>query len=64
VNKRIGFEGIMRKLEIKALPSMDKGGKVVFEFNASDDKLVSALNAIMKADQEIFVVVMEKADRP
>jgi hypothetical protein len=61
-HKRVAFAALMKKLEIKSLVSLDKGGLLPLEFNATDDALVADINGLMKADQEIFVVLMEKSE--
>jgi hypothetical protein len=62
MSKRIAFKAIMKKLEVKSLVSMDKGARLILDFNVIDDQLVADLNSIMKADNEVFVVIMEKAE--
>jgi len=61
-HKRVAFAALMKKLEIKSLVSLDKGGLLMLEFNATDDALVADINGLMKADTEIFVVLMEKPE--
>ena len=61
-HKRVAFAALMKKLEIKSLVSLDKGGLLTLEFNATDDALVADINGLMKADAEIFVVLMEKPE--
>lgn len=53
----ITFSAIMKKLEVKSLKSMDKGGSVLFEFNINDDELISAMNRVMRADAEVMVTI-------
>jgi len=62
MSKRIAFKAIMKKLEVKSLVSMDKGARLILDFNVIDDQLVADLNSIMKADNEVFVVIMEKTE--
>ena len=61
-NKRVAFSALMKRLEIKNLASLDKGGSLTLEFNAERDELVADINGLMKADAEIFVVLMEKPE--
>jgi hypothetical protein len=61
-NKRVAFSALMKRLEIKSLASLDKGGSLTLEFNAERDELVADINGLMKADAEIFVVLMEKPE--
>jgi len=61
-HKRVAFAALMKKLEIKSLVSLDKGGLLTLEFNAERDELVADINGLMKADAEIFVVLMEKPE--
>ena len=62
MTKRVAFKAIMKKLEVKSLESQDKCGRLVLDFNIPDDKLIADMNGIMKADKEVFVVLMERAD--
>lgn len=60
--KRIGFEGQIMEVKIKSLRSLDKSAYVKIEFNAEDDKLITGINQLHKADKTVFVVIMEKAE--
>lgn len=62
MKKRVAFRAQMKELKVKALESLDKGGRLVLDFNAVDDKLIADMNGIMKADKEVFVVLMEQAE--
>jgi hypothetical protein len=62
MNKRVAFPALMKRLEIKSLVSLDKGGLLTLEFNAERDELVADINGLMKADAEVFVVLMEKTE--
>ena len=62
MNKRVAFPALMKRLEIKSLVSLDKGGLLTLEFNAERDELVADINGLMKADAEIFVVLMEQSE--
>jgi hypothetical protein len=51
------FEALMKKLEVKSLKSLDKGGSLLLEFNIYDDELVADLNRLMRADAEVRVII-------
>jgi hypothetical protein len=51
------FPALMKKLEIKSLISGDKGARLLLEFRIEDDKLISELNRLMKADNEVEVTI-------
>jgi hypothetical protein len=50
------FTALMKKLEIKSLVSLDRGGRLLFEFNA-DNETIAQLNELMKADAEVKVII-------
>lgn len=62
MKKRVGFQAQMKKLEVKSLVSLDKGARLILDFNVTDEKLIGDLNALMKPDAEVFVVIMEKSE--
>lgn len=47
----------MKKLEVKSLVSGDKGGRLLLEFRVEKNDLVSKLNEIMTAEDEVVVKV-------
>jgi len=53
------FQALMKKLEVKSLRSLDKGGQLLLEFNIYNDELISELNRIMKPDKEVKVSIDE-----
>jgi len=55
--KKVKFEALIKKLEIKALVSLDKGARVLLSFQPTDD-LINDLNRIMKADETVLVEIM------
>ena len=60
LKKRVGFEALVKQVDIKSLVSGDKQARLTLEFDASDDKLMNDINALHRADDTIFVVIMEK----
>jgi len=52
----VTFDALMKKLEVKSLVSMDRGGRLLLEFNA-DEETIAGLNRLMKADEEVKVTV-------
>uniref|UniRef100_A0A6M3MAU4 ACT domain-containing protein n=1 Tax=viral metagenome TaxID=1070528 RepID=A0A6M3MAU4_9ZZZZ len=51
------FEALMKQMSIKSLVSGDKEARLLLEFNASDDKLLSNLNKLHKADEMVKVKI-------
>ena len=52
----IKFMALMKKLEIKSLVSLDRGGRLLLEFNA-DEETIAGLNRIMSAEDEVEVKI-------
>jgi hypothetical protein len=52
----IKFSALMKKLEIKSLISLDRGGRLLLEFNA-DEETIAGLNRIMSAEDEVKVKI-------
>jgi hypothetical protein len=55
------FLALMKKLEVKSLASMDRGGRLLLEFNA-DQETIAGLNELMKADEEVKVAIVENRE--
>lgn len=58
--RKVAFPALMKKLEVKSLNSLDKGGRLILEFNVPDDELITGLNRLMKADGEVMVAIVEQ----
>jgi len=61
--KRVGFEGQIMEVRIKSLRSLDKSARLTIEFDAKDDKLITKINELHKADKTVFIVIMERAEK-
>jgi hypothetical protein len=59
---KVAFEAQIIQNSIKSLRSLDKGARIVLEYSAKDDDLISNINRLHKADQTIMVVLMDKAE--
>jgi len=59
---KIAFEAQIMKNEIKSLRSLDKQARLTLEYIAEDDKLVSSINKLHRADSTIWVVLMDKKE--
>jgi hypothetical protein len=55
---KVEFSALMKKLEIKSLVSLDRGGRLLLEFNA-DNETIDGLNELMKADSECKIIIEE-----
>jgi hypothetical protein len=56
---RVEFSALMKKLEIKSLVSLDRGGRLLLEFNA-DNETIAKLNELMKADSECKIIIEDE----
>jgi len=56
----VQFPALMKSLQIKSLVSGDKGARLLLEFRADDNDLISDLNKLMKADDEVKVTIEEQ----
>ena len=59
---KIAFEAQIMENNIKSLRSMDKQGWLKLEYDAETDKIVSGINKLHKADQTVYVVIMDKKE--
>lgn len=59
---KIAFEAQIMQNNIKSLRSLDKEARLTLEYSAEDDKIVSGINKLHKADQMVYVVIMDKRD--
>ena len=55
---KIYFSALMKKLEVKSLVSLDRGGRLLLEFNA-DKETISGLNELMSAEEERKITIEE-----
>jgi hypothetical protein len=60
---KIAFEAQIMQNNIKSLRSLDKEARLTLEYRAEDDKFVSNINKLHKADQTVYVVIMNKAEK-
>lgn len=59
---KIAFEAQIMQNNIKSLRSLDKEARLTLEYSAEDDKIVSGINKLHKADQTVYVVIMDKKE--
>ena len=57
---KVAFEALIMQNNIKSLRSMDKEARLILEYSAEDDKLVSNINKLHKADATVYVVIMNE----
>ncbi len=50
----IQFSALMKQLTVRSLISMDRGGRLLLEFNA-DEETIAGLNLLMSAEEEVKV---------
>jgi len=51
---------LMKKIEVKSLVSGDKAGRLLLEFNIYNDQIIDHLNRLMKADEEVKILIVAK----
>ncbi len=49
------FNALIKKIEIISLASLDKGARLILDFNGNDDELLAKLVRLQKANEEIEV---------
>ena len=59
---KVAFEAQIMQNNIKSLRSMDKEARLVLEYSAEGDDLVSDINKLHKADHTVYVVLMDKKE--
>ena len=59
---KVAFEAQIMRNDIKSLRSMDKQARLTIEYIAEDNKLISDINKLHKADATVYVVIMDKED--
>lgn len=59
---RVAFEAQIMQNSIKSLRSMDKEARLILEYSAENDDLVSNINKLHRADHTVFVVIMDSVN--
>lgn len=59
---KVAFEAQIMQNNIKSLRSLDKEARLVLEYSAEGDDLVSNINKLHKADHTIYVVLMDSVN--
>lgn len=57
---KVAFEAQIMQNNIKSLRSMDKEARLILEYNAEDDELISNINKLHSAEKTVTVVIMDK----
>ena len=60
MDNKVSFECLIKQVTIKSLVSADKQARMILEFVAEDDELISAINKLHRADETVVVVIMDK----
>jgi len=60
---QVAFEAQIMQNNIKSLRSMNKEARLVIEYKADDDELISNINKLHKADETVYVVIMDEVMR-
>ena len=60
---QVAFEAQIMQNNIKSLRSMDKEARLVIEYKADDDELISNINKLHKADETVYVVITDEVMR-
>ena len=56
---KVAFEALVKQMKIRSLVSGDKEAEMILRFLPTDNMLDS-INRLHKADDDIFVVLMDK----
>ena len=56
---KVAFKALVKQMKIRSLVSGDKEAELILRFLPTDDMLDS-INRLHKADDEIFIVLMDK----
>jgi len=55
----ITFSALIKKIEIKALVSLDKAARLTIDLSGEDPEVIDGLNRLMRADREIKVTIKD-----
>ena len=64
MDNKVSFEALIKQNTIKSLVSGDKHARLILEYEAEDDDLMSAINKLHRADETVMVVIMDKEAIP
>ena len=59
---KVAFEAQVMENKIKSLRSMDKEARLILEYKAENDDLVSNINKLHKPDDTVYVVIMDRKE--
>lgn len=59
---KVAFEAQIMENKIKSLRSMDKEARLILEYKAEDNKLISNINKLHKPDDTVYVVIMDRKE--
>ena len=59
---KVAFEAQIMLNTIKSLRSLDKEARLILEYSAKDDELISNINKLHKPDKTVMVVIMDKEE--
>ncbi len=59
---KIAFEAQIMQNNIKSLRSLDKEARLIIEYNAEKDELISDINKLHKCDKTVMIVIMDKGE--
>ena len=59
---KVAFEAQIMQNNIKSLRSMDKEARLILEYSAENDELIANINKLHRADQTVFVVIMDEKE--
>ena len=60
---KVAFEAQIMQNNIKSLRSMDKEARLILEYSAENDELIANINKLHRADQIVFVVIMDEKEK-
>ena len=57
MSKSVEFTALIKKIEVKSLVSLDRGARMVIDFDGNDNALLAKLIKKHKADDTVKVII-------
>jgi hypothetical protein len=57
--KKVGFEALIKKVEVMSLVSGDKSARITLEIDSPSDDLLDSVNRLHRADKMVGVALAE-----
>ena len=57
---QLAFQALIKKIEIKALVSLDKAARLTLDFSGEEPEIIDKLNRLMRADETVKVQISDE----